>query len=314
MQHAMTTTSGGGMMTAEQAASVRSALKSSLYPGASDASVDMVLSYCQAAGLDPMTKPVHIVPIWDRKSKSMRDVVMPGIGLYRTQASRSGQFAGISEPEFGPDVTDNVGGRRITYPQWCKVSVRRLLPNGSVAEFPAVERWLENYAQEGGPDKSTAPNAMWTRRPYGQLAKCAEAQALRKAFPEFGAQATAEEMDGAEFDGPAPAATVTAMPQRASATGAKPVATDPVIDVDPETGEIMDADQPAPRAQAQQSAGAELSAMPDSMRKLVLKKLADAGLTLDELAAANPGIGSDQSKAGPDANIAFGWIAQNAKG
>ena len=41
---------------------------------------------------------------------------------------------------------------------------------------------------------------MWARRPYAQLAKCSEAQALRKAFPEFGAQPTADEMEGKEFD------------------------------------------------------------------------------------------------------------------
>ena len=84
--------------------SIRAALKSSLYPGATDQSVDMVLSYCRAAGLDPMQKPVHIVPMWDSKAREMRDVVMPGIGLYRTNAARTGQFAGMSEPVFGPMV------------------------------------------------------------------------------------------------------------------------------------------------------------------------------------------------------------------
>jgi hypothetical protein len=29
------------------------------------------------------------------------------------------------------------------------------------------------------------PNAMWRKRFHGQLAKCTEAQALRKAFPEI---------------------------------------------------------------------------------------------------------------------------------
>jgi phage recombination protein Bet len=178
---------------------IRDALKSSLYPGASDQSVDMVLSYCQAAQLDPMTKPVHIVPVWDSKIKGMRDVVMPGIGLYRTIAARTG-CAGVSEPEFGPDVDAVIGGVRITYPQWCRVTVKRRLQTGEIVEFVGKELWIENYAVKGGSEKSIAPNAMWTKRPYGQIAKCAEAQALRKAFPEVGAQPTADEMEGKEAE------------------------------------------------------------------------------------------------------------------
>lgn len=141
-----------------------------------------------------MQKPVHIVPMWDSKARVMRDVIMPGVGSYRTQAARSGQYAGVSEPEYGPDVTEQVGGFEITYPAWCRVIVKRLLPNNMVAEFSAIERWKENYATAG--KDSQAPNAMWKRRPYAQLAKCAEAQALRKAFPEFGSQPTADEMEG----------------------------------------------------------------------------------------------------------------------
>lgn len=41
---------------------------------------------------------------------------------------------------------------------------------------------------------------MWTRRPYAQLAGCAEARALRKAFPELGSAPTADEMEGKEID------------------------------------------------------------------------------------------------------------------
>ena len=171
-------------------------LESSLYPGAASNSISMVIGYCKTAGLDPMQKPVHIVPLWDSKAGRMRDVIMPGVGLYRIQAARTNQYAGVSEPEFGPDITENIGGVEITYPQWCKVSVKRRLISGEIVEFPAVERWKENYAVKGGKEKSIAPNAMWSKRPYGQLNKCAEAQALRKAFPELGAAPTAEEMEG----------------------------------------------------------------------------------------------------------------------
>lgn len=176
-------------------------LQSSLYPGAAIGSVQMVLNYCVAAGLDPLQMPVHIIPIWDGKAKQMRDVVRPGIGLYRTQAARSGQYAGVTEPEFGDDVTETLEGVKVTFPKWCKVTVRRLLANGAVVDFTAKELWLENYAT--AKSDSTAPNSMWKRRPYAQLAKCAEAQALRKAFPEFGSQPTADEMEGKEFDAPA---------------------------------------------------------------------------------------------------------------
>lgn len=173
-----------------------SVLFNSFYPGADIASIKMVIAYCRTAILDPMQKPVHIVPMWDSKSGRMRDVIMPGIGLYRTQAARSGSYAGVSEPEFGPEVTEKIGGMEITFPLWCKVTVSRLLPNGMVAQFTAQEFWKENYAVKGGKEKSVAPNAMWKKRPCGQIAKCAQAQALRTGFPELGAAPTAEEMEG----------------------------------------------------------------------------------------------------------------------
>jgi len=209
------------LITADHADAIRTALKSSLYPGASDASVDMVLAYCRASGLDPMTKPVHIVQMKvstgkkDERGydiKEDRDVVMPGIGLYRINATRTGQYAGCSEPEFGPTQTmeatrdvwvDGPNGRRqkvqqpfsVSYPEWCRVTVRKILGN-QIVEFTAKEYWLENYAAKG----DGSPNAMWEKRAFAQLAKCTEAQALRKAFPEaVGSQPTADEMEGKDI-------------------------------------------------------------------------------------------------------------------
>ena len=171
-------------------------LQSSIYPGAAIESVKLVLGYCKAAGLDPIQKPVHIVPMWDSKSKAMRDVIMPGINLYRTQAARSGECAGVSEPEFGEDVQETLGGAKITYPKWCQITVKRRLATGEIANFTAKEYWKENYAVKGGAEKSIAPNSMWMKRPIGQISKCAQAQAFRMAFPEMASAYTAEEMEG----------------------------------------------------------------------------------------------------------------------
>lgn len=189
-------------------------LETSLYRGAKRASIKMVVGYCKAQRLDPLQKPVHIVPVNAKKPGTNTwewvDTVWPGINLYRTNASRSGRHAGTSEPEFGPNITrkfhippkDGAQGPgrdvEVTFPEWCRVVVKKVLDNGIVAEFVAREFWVENYATVGA--YSDAPNAMWTKRPSGQLAKCTEAQALRKAFPESCSAPTAEEMEGKTVD------------------------------------------------------------------------------------------------------------------
>lgn len=183
-----------------------SVLQSSLYPGAKRETVELIISYCEAGGLDPMQKPVHPVPMSVKDPQSgqyvWRDVIMPGIGLYRIQADRSKTYAGLTEPEFGPEktqeFTDKNGNKKtVTFPEWCKITAKKLVGN-TLVEFTAKEYWLENYATDSG--KSSAPNAMWQKRQYGQLAKCTEAQVLRKGWPEIGAQPTAEEMEGKTYD------------------------------------------------------------------------------------------------------------------
>jgi phage recombination protein Bet len=173
-------------------------MRASLYPGAKPDSIRMVMGYCAARNLDPLRKPVHIVPMWVKEPGSdkgaMQDVVMPGIALYRIEAARTGEYAGKSEPIFGPMFTQKLGGADVSFPLWCKVTVYRMV-NGQRCEFTALEYWLENYAT--AKRDTDAPNAMWKKRAFGQLAKCAEAQALRMAFPEAtGGEATAEEMEG----------------------------------------------------------------------------------------------------------------------
>jgi len=182
------------------------ALKSTVYPGAADDSIFMAVDYCKARSMDIMLKPVHLVPMQVKDAqtnqRNWRDVPMPGIGMYRIQASRSGDEAGHDEPEFGPTVQGEFQGTdwngnavtvKVTYPEWCKYTVHKVTGDRVVA-YRAKEFWLENYATQSA--KSEAPNAMWKKRPYAQLAKCAEAQALRKGWPEIGQQPTAEEMEG----------------------------------------------------------------------------------------------------------------------
>ena len=258
-------------------------LQSSLYPGAAVESIKMVLSYCRASGLDPMQKPVHIVPMWDGKLQGMRDVVMPGIGLYRTQAARTGCI-GVTEPEFGPDVTESIGGQQITFPAWCRVTVKRRLPTGEVAEFTAKEFWKENYAVKGGKEKSIAPNAMWSKRPYGQIAKCAEAQALRKAFPEIGSEPTADEMAGKALNDD----DFVIDGSTGEVVGRKPAVATPQRKPAAQAVDAQDA-QPAQRQAAPAVNGAAASV---GEIAFITKKIAGAGMTIAqarEAAGLEPG-------------------------
>lgn len=180
--------------------SIWGALQNSVFPGAKEESILMAVDYCLSRHLDILLKPVHLVPMSVKNAATgnneWRDVVMPGIGLYRIQADRSGTYAGADEPEFGPATTAELDGANYTFPEWCKYTVHKLIGD-RVVTFSAKEYWLENYATAGR--NAQAPNAMWKKRPYAQLAKCAEAQALRKAWPDIGQAPTAEEMEGKEF-------------------------------------------------------------------------------------------------------------------
>jgi phage recombination protein Bet len=182
------------------------ALCTSIYPGAKPDSIMMAVDYCNARNLDIMLKPVHLVPMnvkdAQNNSYAWRDVPMPGIGLYRIQAERTKNYAGADAAEFGPEVTETLvtkGGAKIdfTFPEWCKYTVYKQMAGGQIVSYTAIEYWKENYANEGG--TSTAPNSMWKKRPRAQLAKCTEAQVLRKAWPEVGQEATAEEMEGKAY-------------------------------------------------------------------------------------------------------------------
>lgn len=169
------------------------ALKNSTFPGAKDESIELAWHYCKSRKLDIMKKPCHIVGMSVKAPNSdkyeWRDVIMPGISEARITAMRTGKYMGQSEAEFGPLVELKIGSKKHQVPEWCKITVYRL-ENGLKVPYPHIEYFEEAYADKKNGDL----NSMWTKRKRGQLSKCAEAGALRKAFPEeLGGEIMAEE-------------------------------------------------------------------------------------------------------------------------
>lgn len=185
-----------------------------IFPAAkSPRSIMLALDYCRSRKLDIMKKPVHIVPMYDSKANGGQggyvDTVWPSISELRTTAFRTGQYAGCDETTFGPMMESKFTDRAkqdgkwvemskaIKHPEWAQITVYRML-NGQRLKFAGPKvYWLESYARIG---RSSLPNDMWEKRSMGQLEKCAEAGALRKAFPEeLGNEYAAEEMEGRDI-------------------------------------------------------------------------------------------------------------------
>jgi hypothetical protein len=117
------------------------ALVEAIYPNAETAdAIVMALSYCRARNLDPFKRPVHIVPMWSSVAGKMIETVWPGISELRTTAFRTGQYAGMPAPKFGPTIERTFKGKAgrgkskgqersltLQFPEWCRVTITREL-------------------------------------------------------------------------------------------------------------------------------------------------------------------------------------------
>lgn len=204
-------------------------LTDSIFPSAdTPEGIVLAVRYCQARGLDIMKRPVHVVPMWSSALRRYVETVWPGIAEVQITAARTGLWAGLDSPRFGPDQTKTFSGSvkrneqwveaqaTVTFPEWAEVTVYRLV-NGVRCPFSELVFWEEAYARQG---KSSIPNEMWQKRPRGQLLKCAKAASLRAAFPEEAGEYTAEEMAGKviEVDSVPMASVIDATPVTAQAT------------------------------------------------------------------------------------------------
>jgi phage recombination protein Bet len=169
-----------------------------------------VVEYCAVRKLDPYKRPVSIVPMYNSRLCRKVQVVMQGINEVEIVASRTGQWAGMDAPEWGPEMERTFRGSfekddgstvntevTLTYPEWCRVTVYRLV-GGQRAAFTEQLWWEESYGRAGF--RSEVPNARWQQARRQMIHKCTKAAVLRAAFPED-ATYTAEEMDGHETDG-----------------------------------------------------------------------------------------------------------------
>ncbi|MGA6873063.1 phage recombination protein Bet [Streptomyces pratensis] len=182
------------VFSAEQAAVLR---QSGIDNDVTNAELAAFLHLCQRTQLDPFSRQIYLIGRWDNRQKRKVFTPQTSIDGYRVIAHR---VIAETKDTFGYEDTlwcDSSGRWRDVWladeaPAAVKVTVLR---NGQ--RFSAVALFRE-YMQTGKEGKLLG---LWGKMPAGQIAKCGEALALRKAFPhDLAGVYTAEEM--AQADNP----------------------------------------------------------------------------------------------------------------
>ena len=170
-------------------------LKNSICKGVSDEEFQIFIMACNKTQLDPFMRQIYAVK---RKSKKPDGswgetmTIQTGIDGYRLIAERTGCYAPGPEPTYSYDSDGNLLSATSYIKKQTKDGTWHI-----VSASAYVDEYMQTYFDKGSGSKQ--PTGMWVNMPRTMLSKCAEAQALRKAFPaEMSGVYTKEEMQQAE--------------------------------------------------------------------------------------------------------------------
>ena len=149
-------------------------IKQTIMPeGSTNAELELFIHFAKRTGLDPLARQIYAM-----KNKG-KFSILTSIDGFRLIAERSGSYAGQTIPLYYDTDSEtwiDVWVKK-TFPSACKVGIHR---KDFIEPMYAVAHW-EAYAQKKA-DGTIA--YAWRTMPTIMLAKCAEALALRKAFPQ----------------------------------------------------------------------------------------------------------------------------------
>jgi phage recombination protein Bet len=162
-------------------------MKRTFCKSSTDEEFALFLHACARTGLDPFMRQIYAVKRWDGALKREVMSVQTGIDGYRLIADRTGRYSPGKETIFSYDENG--------WPVSATAFIKKQTPDGTWHEISATAYMREYcaYTEEG------KPTHMWGTKPHIMLGKCAEALALRKAFPaELSGLYTKEEMEQAD--------------------------------------------------------------------------------------------------------------------
>lgn len=128
--------------------------------GATDAELALFLHVCQQTQLDPFTRQIYSIKRGNART------IQTGIDGLRAIAERTGMYSPGRESTFEYD--ENKGILSATS------YIKKMTKDGTWHEI-ASKAFMREYNPGQG---------LWSKMPHVMLSKCAEANALRKAFPQ----------------------------------------------------------------------------------------------------------------------------------
>ena len=151
-------------------------LKNSICADLTEAELNLFISVCNRTGLNPLTRQIYAIVTSPNDPKWRKFMTLVSIDGFRIIAERSGRYLGQTAAEWcGDDGVWKEVWVSNKYPTAARIGI---LISGNPIPLYVTAHWSESAKLTG---KGTGT---WEKMPCLMLAKCAEALALRKAFPQ----------------------------------------------------------------------------------------------------------------------------------
>lgn len=164
---------------------------------ATQGDLDLFFHYCRTTGLDPFRRQIYMIGrntkitewVDDERAQNGRRkqerwvtkyTIQTGIDGYRRNGREAAKRHGDSLAFEGPYWCGEDGEWKEVWPAKTPPTAAKFIVYRNGEPFSAVVHYDE-FVQTGYQGE---PNSMWAKMPRNQTAKCAEAMAFRRAYPD----------------------------------------------------------------------------------------------------------------------------------